>query len=229
MNVCKRAREKSASGLALGMIFFEKAIASGWATGRVISSSIYQDSFFFSQVILLHLLVCLTSDNHVTTFFKVFVQLLSQPPSPPMPPHQHPMAPKAQYTTPAAHHAEGHCRLNQWMMCLYAALNNENTYEKAHLSLFREFEVLSDLVCRSEKPSIIPYIEAIFNHTMSQGYQQDVHYQPLLQAMAAYCNKAPPPIWVAPPDKYSWSLTPGLPPLPKSPTLIPSKVPAKPI
>ena len=87
--------------------------------------------FFFSQVILLHALVCLTSDNHVTTFFKVFVQLLLQPPSPPTPSHQHPMAPKAQHTAPAAHHAEGHRRLNQWKTCLYAALNDKDMYEKA--------------------------------------------------------------------------------------------------
>ena len=191
--------------------------------------SIYGGSFFFSQVILLHALVCLTSDNHVTAFFKVFVQLLLQPPSPPMPPHRHPMAPKAQHTAPAACHAEGHRRLNQWTMCLYVALNDKDMYEKAHQSLFREFEALYNLVCRSEKPSIIPYIKAIFNHTALQGYQQEIHYQPLFQAMAAYCNKAPPPIWVAPPDKYSWLLTPGLPPLPKSPIPIPSKVPAKPI
>ena len=146
-----------------------------------------------------------------------------------MPPHQHPMAPKAQHTTPAARHAEGHCRLNQWTMCLYAALNDKDMYEKAHLSLFRKFEVLSDLVHRSEKLSIIPYVEAIFNNTASQGYQQDVHYQPFFQGMVAYCHKAPPPIWVAPPDKYSWLPTPGLPPLPKSSTPIPLKVPAKPI
>ena len=52
------------------------------------------------------------------------------------------MAPKAQHTTPAAHHAEGHHRLNQCMTCLYIALNNKDGYERAHQSLFREFKIL---------------------------------------------------------------------------------------
>lgn len=51
-----------------------------------------------------------------------------------------------------------------------------------------------------------------YNHTASQGYQPDVHYQPLSEAVSNWCLKQPVKDWKVPPDQYSCSTTPVIPP-----------------
>lgn len=139
--------------------------------------------------------------------------------------------------TPA--HAEGHRKLKAWTTRFHAALSDAEGYAKLHHGLFREFEGLSDEVRGSTKRSIIPYVEAIMNHTASQGYQESVHYEPLFKGLSAYCTNLPPPLWIAPPDQFSKSPSPTLPPPPPAPrktmptiaanrTIPPRPVPKKP-
>ena len=119
---------------------------------------------------------------------------------------------KVQHTCPdpthmmlASGHAEAHLRLKDWMAWFYTALHNAKGYGKAHLASFREFEKLSNKVQGLGKQSIIPYGEAVFNHTASQGYQWQIHYDPLFEGTVAYCQNFPPPHWDAPMDQYKKS------------------------
>ena len=120
-----------------------------------------------------------------------------------------------------AAYSESHRKLKDWTTRFYSALSNSEGYAKVHQTFFREFEKLSDEVRGSGKRSIVPYIAPVFNHTASQGYQPDIHYDPLFQGMSAFCQNLPPPSWVAPPDQFDKSPTPtlqSLPPLPPAPT-----------
>jgi hypothetical protein len=134
------------------------------------------------------------------------------------------MAPTTQQTASnTTGHAEGHRRLRDWTTRFHAALSDTEAYGKVHHGLFREFEQLCDEVRGSDRRSIIPYVDAIFNHTASQGYQQAVHYDPLFNGLVAYCKNLPPPIWVAPADQFDKSPTPTLPPIPKETSRSPSR------
>lgn len=124
-------------------------------------------------------------------------------------------------TTKDAAYAEGHLKLKDWTTRFYKELNDSEGYAKVHKTFFREFEKLSDQVRGSGKRSIVPYIAPVFNHTASQGYQPDIHYDPLFQGMSAFCQNLPPPAWVAPPDQFDKSPTPTLQPLPPLPPSAP--------
>lgn len=127
--------------------------------------------------------------------------------------------PRSTETASDAAYAEGQRKLKEWTAKLYNALNDSEGYGEVHRGFLKDFENLSDQVRGSTKRSIIPYIESVFNHTASQGYQHDVHYDPLFQGMSAYCRQLPPPTWVPPPDQYDKSPTPTLPPLPAPPSI----------
>jgi len=71
---------------------------------------------------------------------------------------------------------------------------------------------------------IIPYVAPVYNHIASQGYQEDVHFEPLWQGLFAFCNKQDIPAWKAPPDQYDWSVSPTIPPASK-PKSLPVKAP----
>jgi hypothetical protein len=124
--------------------------------------------------------------------------------------------------------AEAHKKLKDWTTRFHAAIGNRDAYAKAHVGFLREFERLYEEVRGSNKRSIVPYVEPIFNHSASQGYQPGVHYIPLLTGLTAFCQMKPPPSWTAPPDQFDKSPTPTLPPIastsvpnPSPPTIIP--------
>lgn len=130
------------------------------------------------------------------------------------------MAPKqnTQATVSEAIYADGHRKLKDWTARFYRAIGDSEGYAKVHMRFFRDFEMLSDEVRGSAKRSIVPYVAPVFNHTASQGYRPEIHYDPLFQGMSAYCQQLPPPTWIPPPDQEDKSPTPSLPPLPPSPS-----------
>lgn len=135
-------------------------------------------------------------------------------------------------------YAEGHRKLKDWTTRLYGALNDSEGYGRVHMNFFREFEKLSDQLHGSNKRSILPYVASVFNHTASQGYQPDIHYDALFQGMSAYCQNQPPPTWTPPPDQFDKSPTPTLPlsapqqstqlPTPAQPAPVPPPTPIAP-
>ena len=170
----------------------------------------------------MHARICLTIDNHVTAFknfIKNFIDVL-------LCNHHHLLtiiSNPIQSMIPTKTQQTQREQLKEWTARLYTALNDREGYGRAHMTFFREFEKLSDEARGSKKRSILPYVEPVFNHTASQGYHPQLHYDALFQAMSAYCQHLPPPAWVPPLDQFDRSPTPTLPPsVPKksSPTPI---------
>jgi len=91
---------------------------------------------------------------------------------------------------------------------------------RLHETLFKKFNQLRDTVKSSCNPifhdhrCLIHHVAAVYNHTASQGYQPNIHYQPLCDAVQNWCYKRAVDHWNAPPDQHSRSASPVLPPDP---------------
>lgn len=107
-----------------------------------------------------------------------------------------------------------------WAKDVWSAVQKESTYGSQHDRLFKEFDRLRDVIKLAGDPRLqdhrclIFHVAPIYNHTASQGYQADIHYQPLSQAVSQWCLKQPVKPWKAPPDQYSPSASPKIPPRP---------------
>ena len=98
----------------------------------------------------------------------------------------------------------------EWTRKLWDVIQEEATYRDAHEDVFREFERLRDAVQDRDTNSMLNHAAPIYNHIASQGYQEHIHYEPLLDAVSNYCNKMPVAYWKGPPDQFSRSSSPNL-------------------
>lgn len=108
-------------------------------------------------------------------------------------------------------------------------MQHHESYAKSSQQFFREFEQLRDALQGSTARTILPYVAPVYNHIASQGYQQNIHFDPLLKGLFAFCAKEAIPTWKAPPDQYDRSVSPTIPPAKSVPvkTPQPKPVPAK--
>ncbi|KAF8811431.1 hypothetical protein BYT27DRAFT_7208554 [Phlegmacium glaucopus] len=106
-----------------------------------------------------------------------------------------------------------------WAKKLWGAIK-DGSYALVHQDLFDEFDRLCDATegIQSTRITMLDHVAPIYNHVASQGYQPNVHYQPLKDAVFNFCNNKPVTEWVGPPDQWSRSPSPTLDSLKGMPT-----------
>jgi hypothetical protein len=106
---------------------------------------------------------------------------------------------------------------------VWTAVQKESAYPPQHNHLFEKFNELRDAIKSTDDPRLqdhrclVNHVAPIYNHTASQGYQPLIHYRPLADAVSAWCLKKPVKHWDAPPDQWSPSASPAIPPRPITP------------
>ncbi|KAF8800753.1 hypothetical protein BYT27DRAFT_7216767 [Phlegmacium glaucopus] len=98
-----------------------------------------------------------------------------------------------------------------WAKKLWGAIK-DGSYAPDHQNLFDKFNRLCDASegSQSMKTTMLDHVAPIYNHVASQGYQPDIHYQPLKDAVSNFCTNKPVTKWVGPADQWSWSPSPTL-------------------
>lgn len=96
-----------------------------------------------------------------------------------------------------------------WAKRLWGVISKETAYEQVHDDFFNEFIKLRDVDqgVESTKVTMLNHVAPIYNHIASQGYQAHIHYLPLREAVANYCENKPVADW-SPPDEASRSPSP---------------------
>jgi hypothetical protein len=123
------------------------------------------------------------------------------------------MPPKpSQKTTPAKTIQAHDAAVIKWAKTLWSAVSTERSYRDGHEELFKGFDKLRDEAKASgtTKVSMLDHVAPIYNHIASQDYQAKVHYLPLREAVANFCENRPVANWKAPPDQFSRSPSPSL-------------------
>jgi hypothetical protein len=100
---------------------------------------------------------------------------------------------------------------------LWSIIGNESKYKEVHEMFFKEFNDLRDEVQASSynKVTMVNHVLPIYDHIASQGYSAHIHYKPLIDAVTNFCEGKPVAAWKAPPDQFSRSSSPLLPPSPR--------------
>lgn len=109
--------------------------------------------------------------------------------------------------------AQSHDSLvSTWGKTLWTAIAKESTYALGHDQFFKEFDSLREAAQanKSTKITLLNHVAPIYNHIASQGYQPNIHYKPLKDAVFNFCNKMPVAEWTGPPDQFSRSPSPNL-------------------
>lgn len=125
--------------------------------------------------------------------------------------------------------------VREWAKQLWTAVQNQKTYVVHHDHLFKEFDRLRDAIKSTREPilhdhrCLVLHVSAIYNHTASQGYQPEIHYKPLSEAVTQWCLQKPVKVWQAPPDQHSRSASPAIPPEPKPVTPVAPKPKPRPV
>lgn len=103
-----------------------------------------------------------------------------------------------------------------WSKKLWTAISKETNYSKIHDDIFSEFNILHDDAQALDitTVSMLSHVVPIYKHVASQGYEAHIHYAPLKEAVANYCEHKPVKIWIPPPQS-SRSSSPSLPPSPR--------------
>jgi len=114
-----------------------------------------------------------------------------------------------------------HAEIVTWSKKVYAAVQNQDRYAQEHKNLFQEFDRLRDATGKFSNTTLIHHVAPVYNHCASQDYQPHIHYQPLRAAVTNWCKGVPVVDWQRPPDQYSPSTSPTIPPAP-NPTTIPT-------
>lgn len=130
------------------------------------------------------------------------------------------MPPKASQKAIAAKNIQAHdTSVNKWAKGLWRAVLTEASYSNVHDEIFKEFKKLRDeaKALGTTKVSMLNHVSPIYNHMASQGYQAKIHYLPLREAVANYCENRPAVDWKGPPDHFNRS--------PSPPALKPSDIP----
>jgi len=110
--------------------------------------------------------------------------------------------------------------VSAWAKLVWKAVQKRDEYATQHDALFKEFDRLRDEIKASRDPllndhrCLFHHVESIYNHTASQGYQPNIHYEPLCQAVLNWCHMTAVQVWIAPPDQHSRSASPIIPPEP---------------
>lgn len=124
------------------------------------------------------------------------------------------MAPKTK-TTKGDHEI----KVKDWAKRLYTAVTSEREYKKLHKGFLDEFQKLRDEARDLDvnKVTMINHAAPIYDHIASQGYEVDVHYAPLREAVSNFCANKPVNNWKGPPDQRSRTSSPFLPSSPPPP------------
>ncbi|KAF8798750.1 hypothetical protein BYT27DRAFT_7264614 [Phlegmacium glaucopus] len=98
-----------------------------------------------------------------------------------------------------------------WAKKLWGAMK-DGSYAPDHQDFFDEFNRLHDTSegSQSTKTTMLDHVAPIYDHVASQGYQPDIHYQPLKVAVSNFCTNKPVTKWVGPADQWSRSPSPTL-------------------
>jgi hypothetical protein len=118
-------------------------------------------------------------------------------------------------------------KVKNWAKGLWSVISNEGKYNERHKEFFEEFKNLRDEAKAMDltKVTMVNHVAPIYDHIASQGYTGQIHYQPLREAVANFCEGRAVADWKGPPDQMSPSPSPVLPPSPRpqSPRAGPSK------
>jgi hypothetical protein len=117
-------------------------------------------------------------------------------------------------------------KAKDWGKRLWGVILDEKKYNDFHETFFKEFNSLRDEAqdFLSSKVTMMSHVAPIYDHIASQGYTAHIHFKPLFDAVANFCEGRPVAAWKGPPDRFSRSSSP-LPasPQPQSPQAGPSK------
>jgi len=104
-----------------------------------------------------------------------------------------------------------------WAKRLWIAVSKEGKYNAVHGDFFKEFNKIRDeaQALGIAKVTMVDHVAPIYDHTASQGYNAHIHYKPLREAVSNFCESRPVADWRAPPDQFSRSSSPVLPPSPR--------------
>ena len=102
-------------------------------------------------------------------------------------------------------------RLRNWARNLWDAISNEGKYRAVHEDFFKEFNNLRDEGRDTWVMTLINYVAPIYDHIASQGYNAEIHYRPLKDAVTNFCEGRPGSPWEGPPDQISRTPSPCLP------------------
>ncbi|KAF8816822.1 hypothetical protein BYT27DRAFT_7206963 [Phlegmacium glaucopus] len=111
----------------------------------------------------------------------------------------------------AAEQQEYNTDVVSWAKKLWGAIK-DGSYAPDHQDFFDEFNRLCDTSegSQSMKTTMLDHVALIYDHVASQGYQPDIHYQPLKDAVSNFCTNKPVTKWIGPPNQWSRSPSPTL-------------------
>ena len=108
-----------------------------------------------------------------------------------------PSSSKPKPTTPRA---AFHAKVFDWSKRLWSAVSKASQYSEVHESFLKEFKKIRDegQALNVTAVTMVNHVTPIYNHIALQGYKADIHYLPLKEAVANYCEGKPVADWKAP-------------------------------
>jgi hypothetical protein len=112
-----------------------------------------------------------------------------------------------------------------WSKRLWSAVSKDpGKYSVAHEEFYREFIKIRDdtQALNISAVTMVNHVAPIYNNIASQGYKAHIHFPPLKEAVANYCEGKPVIDWKAPPE-FRLSPSPSSSSLPSSPPVVERK------